>query len=537
MRRPRLRRWLLRIAGVCLALFIYIAWPGRSTLTISEETTFVTGPLDEHGFVDYPTALNERLSKGITPENNANVLIWRALGPHPEKGTMPPRYFQWLGIESPPEQGDYFVSWEDYFEANLKIAPDDILELYPQGNDWKEFWNKRIHKTTAWPWASAELPELARWLKRNEKALALTAEASKKTQYYNPLVPRSTDPGSQRLISSLLPQVQKGRGLARAMTTRAMQHLANGKYGEAWADLLVVQRLGRLLANGATLIEHLVGIAVVAISSNAMATFVGHAKLTSNEWLERLDELKKLPALPSLELKLKLGERFMTLDSLTSIVCYGTQNLDRGREEFFASPSPNGWLDSLFTNNIHWDQGFRNVNSIFDRLTAASRLPDRAGRKQEFRNVFAEVVGVQGQAFEMSYLEKNFLSKDRRGELVTSIMLGWMLRGVETVQNAWERINQIQSNLQVAVALAAYRADHARFPDRLESLSPNYLDKIPGDIFSGKPLIYRPTEEGYLLYSVGVNEIDEGGHWTDDEPRGDDPRIRMPLREPRDSGR
>ena len=42
----------------------------------------------------------------------------------------------------------------------------------------------------------------------------------------------------------------------------------------------------------------------------------------------------------------------------------------------------------------------------------------------------------------------------------------------------------------------------------------------------------KPAENGYLLYSIGVNEIDEGGHWVDDEPRGDDPRVRMPLTEP-----
>jgi hypothetical protein len=37
------------------------------------------------------------------------------------------------------------------------------------------------------------------------------------------------------------------------------------------------------------------------------------------------------------------------------------------------------------------------------------------------------------------------------------------------------------------------------------------LRQIPGDVFSGKPLIYRPNENGYLLYSVGINGKDEGG--------------------------
>src|SRR5438552_9539171 len=100
------RRWklLLGIATTFfLAALVYAAWPGRSTFTVSPETTYVTGPLDAHGYVDYVTALNERLRGTITPETNANVLIWKALGPRPEGGNgMPAEYFQWLGIEEPP---------------------------------------------------------------------------------------------------------------------------------------------------------------------------------------------------------------------------------------------------------------------------------------------------------------------------------------------------------------------------------------------------------------------------------------------------
>ena len=49
------------------------------------------------------------------------------------------------------------------------------------------------------------------------------------------------------------------------------------------------------------------------------------------------------------------------------------------------------------------------------------------------------------------------------------------------------------------------------------------------DLFAGRPLVYRPSGAGYLLYSVGVNGKDEGGRWTDDDPPGDDLRVRMPL--------
>src|SRR5262245_55769569 len=52
MRRRR-RLWIafLCILLTLVALVTYAAWPGRSTFTISPETTYVTGPLDAHGYI------------------------------------------------------------------------------------------------------------------------------------------------------------------------------------------------------------------------------------------------------------------------------------------------------------------------------------------------------------------------------------------------------------------------------------------------------------------------------------------------------
>src|SRR5262249_5120467 len=91
--------------------------------TISKETTYVTGPLDKDGYIDYSAALNERLSQGVTPENNANVLLWQAIGPHPRGVTMPPEFFKMLGMEAPPEKGEYFIELDDFLKRAFKIDP------------------------------------------------------------------------------------------------------------------------------------------------------------------------------------------------------------------------------------------------------------------------------------------------------------------------------------------------------------------------------------------------------------------------------
>ena len=50
---------------------------------------------------------------------------------------------------------------------------------------------------------------------------------------------------------------------------------------------------------------------------------------------------------------------------------------------------------------------------------------------------------------------------------------------------------------------------------------------------AGQPLIYRLEGDGYLLYSVGVNGIDDGGQGYDDDPKGDDLVIRWPVPDPK----
>src|SRR5579871_3518571 len=84
---------------------------------LGKDTTYVTGPLDKEGYINYVSALNEILGKGIKPENNADVLIWMALGPAPEHGAkMPAEYFKLLGMDEPPTTGDYFISLSDFLK-------------------------------------------------------------------------------------------------------------------------------------------------------------------------------------------------------------------------------------------------------------------------------------------------------------------------------------------------------------------------------------------------------------------------------------
>jgi hypothetical protein len=523
----RRRRLWVTVVGILVSVtvsVVYAAWPGSSTFTVSEETTYVTGPLDKHGYVDYVTALNERLRKDITPENNANVLIWQALGPRPQGGKgMPAEYFQWLGIEAPPEQGEYLVSWTKYLKEHWKNEGSLDLASY----------SDRLTRASQWPWTSRQEPELADWLQRSEKPLALVMEATRRPDYYNPLVPERTDDWSPGLITALLPNVQGCREMVYALSCRAMLQVSGAKVEEAWQDLLACHRLSRLVARGGTQIELLVGFATDQATSKADIAFLDLANLESQQVLACLEDLRKLPPMPTVADEIDLGDRFMLLDGIMLAARQGTPFLEGLTRD--TNPPPTGFLykSRLFTRSINWDPAFRNANRWFDRCAVALRLTDRAVRVQEIDAIARDGKLLRQHVSSIGAIQKSFMGSEPRGEWTGNLLIGLMLPALEKVQSAAERCEQGQRNLHLAFALAAYHRDHGRYPAELDELAPKYLETIPDDLFTSHPLIYRLEDKGYLLYSVGVNGLDEGGRGYDDEPRGDDLSVRMPVPEPR----
>jgi ribosomal protein L17 len=488
-------------------------------LPLGKETTYVIGPLDKHGYIDYEAALNAELSRGVTAQNNANVLLIQAFGPAPEGGDgLPLAYFKWLDLPPLPKEGDYFVSLSGFARDTLSLTDAQLTALYDQQS-----------ATMTRPWATQDNPVIAEWLKANEKPLALVVEATKRPRYYNPLVTRKRDGEPGALIGFLLPSVQKCRELAVALTARAMLRVHDKKFDDAWADLLACHRLGRLVAQGGTLIESLVGFALGQIASTATLTYLDQVPLTSKQIRERSAELQQLPPWPTFAERVDLGERFLGLDSLQNIRRSQLQGLDFGDDEDRKLTAEE--LKAL--EALDWAAMFREVNRWYDRMVAAARQPSRAERMKAFAALDDELIKLTkkkiGPRQALALLGKPDQTAKTISLSIVHTLMGLLLPSFQRVQGAYDRVEQVGRNLQVAFALAAYRADTGKYPAKLDDLVPNYLAKVPGDLFSGKQLIYRAEKAGYVLYSVGQNEMDDGGRSFDDDPPGDDLLVKMPL--------
>lgn len=85
--------------------------------------------------------------------------------------------------------------------------------------------------------------------------------------------------------------------------------------------------------------------------------------------------------------------------------------------------------------------------------------------------------------------------------------------------------------LAADLALQGYQRRNRRPPDSLQELIPNWLPVIPHDFLAreGSPLQYQRIDGGYLLFSVGLNGIDENGSFMENPlsvlPMDDDLRL------------
>ncbi len=514
--------------------------PGPA-ITISKETTRVLGPLRDDGYVDYLAAINEHCSRGVTPENNAVVLYWQAMGPEGLGEAWSERYFRLLGVQPPAEQGRYLVPFDKFVQKRGQRQPrqagrdDRATEHDPE--DQRD-------RAMASPWSEDEFPVVAKWLSANEKPLVLLMEASKRPRYYSPL-----ECGGERgmVIAALLPVAQGSREVGRAFTARAMLRVHEGNIDSAWEDLLAAHRWARLAGQGPTLVQALVGIAVDGIAGSGSAALAQSGKLSAEQARRFRHDLRKLAPLPKMADKLDVSERFLYLDVVATVA----RQRPAAMEYLWDQPVPKkrGFRDTLMrwaTNLIvNWDEVLRSGNKFYDRLVEACRIPDRARRlevssalEEEIKQLEAEVTDPKAALLELLAGNRAVVTKRMSG-----VFLALLTPALMAATEAEDRGATRHTLIHVALALDGYRSDHGAYPPDLSALSPKYIEKLPKDIYTGKDFRYRRQDGGYLVYSLGKNGEDDDGRnrhmdaidWDDpkyDDYEGDDIAIRTATKRP-----
>lgn len=498
-------------------------------IIVSRETTYLTGPLNADGTVNYVAAINEMASKGVTPEDNAAIPLIQSKGDiilEPEMTPLKDNFYKTVGMTIPTGDRRY-VALRDYLKNHDRDALVRIRKLFPpilrDGLDEGDL-------------PLSDDPAIASWLKFNDGHFTLLARAARRDRYFVPLI-SSSDPPTMCdtfKIGICLPHVAP----IRALGYRARLRLKSGDTAGAFEDAVTLGRLGRMKP------QNLMGFLVLASHLSQAASvdeaFARTPDLSTVQLKECLSRIEVLSANERLAEVLDQGERLVALDILVMSSREGLVGFNRFKHELLHKMGQPACHINIPEVAIDWNVVLKLENKYFDDLVWAARLPLYSARVKALEKLCLgnsqakpikpipedseNTFGFTATCLEMKTLLEKM--KDRNPQEVgAAVWQQVMPIGIDlsrTLKGVTEQVQVKQELARVALALRLYNWETGRYPEILNVLVPSILKKVPVDPFSDKPLHYARSGKGFILYSVGPDMKDDGGKEKDPKQSGFD---------------
>jgi hypothetical protein len=501
-------------------------------VTISKETTWITEPLREDGYPDYVRYLNEKLSQGVTPQNNAIVPLTRTMGLSEVDEKTRNQYCKLLGIDPLPENGNYFERWESYAAR----TPEADQPAVPAGDKrtQQEYFDQLVEIAAARPWTREEFPHLAIWLEANERHIDAIVRASQLPRAFSPLLFDESSSDPQILSMAMVLDIHVVRDAAQAVSCRAMLHAAEQNLNQAFDDLLACHRFARLVGSRPGLNNFLTAKQIECQTIDACVQACSHAKISTQAVRELRAKIKTLPRLPRVA-ESYVFHRLEHLDAACYLAREGWHTLFEltslfvefsGDDPPKPSHKPHPWLrfaTAPITWLVQWDEPLKLGNEWHDRLVRIAQMDDPREQSAELdafdKDLHALLAKIKEHPTRTGFY---FYPRRFPTNLTSRALVGLFLPALDACIGAGHYLESYRSMFDLALALAEYRAVHDDYPSTLQKLIPKYIKQIPADDFSGSEFAYRKTDDGYHLYSLGKNGRDDGGKTQDEDEDADD---------------
>jgi hypothetical protein len=219
-----------------------------------------------------------------------------------------------------------------------------------------------------------------------------------------------------------------------------------------------------------------------------------------------------------------VGERYVLLDCIR-LVTHGRADLLDGLGNGIPYTPSQGrnWQSAA----VDWNTVMRVGNEHFDAVAAAMRMPDPIARDAELTRLTEALPQLDPAGLAFSALSGFVGDREEAGRRLGGNLLGLLAPAINQTVNAESRAHARFQVTRIGFALAAFQRERGEYPETLDALVPNILPELPKDPYTLAPFVYERTDTGYLLYSVGQNRVDDHGVTFDDQPSGDDVRIRI----------
>lgn len=265
-----------------------------------------------------------------------------------------------------------------------------------------------------------------------------------------------------RILGPYLEQVQGYRGVYRVLRARAELLISQGRFDDAVSGYLVLLRLTRHWQQDPLLIGYLVTIASKSAAMDGINEVLRSGTISSASRKALDDELARHDSLESLAHALR-SERAYSLETVREL------------------PIPDLWITRGFRNALTlgmldlFDRQLQDVDLPANRVLVGKRTPPTTSK---WPNPYGTLVSL----------------------LETSL---------GPLRDAADRVRAQNRSLRVVNAIQAHTPAGPDSVPRLADLG------LPADVtidpYNGEPLHLKKLPEGWLVYSVGGNLVDDGG--------------------------
>ena len=301
-----------------------------------------------------------------------------------------------------------------------------------------------------------------------------------------------------------IPNFVTMRSVAQTLAQRAQCHLLLGAPAKALREVTLMHDLCRILqkpptGKPETLVESMINVAITGLYVNTLADGL-RLRAWQEPQLIALQEQFKGINLPSW-----VAESFR-VEPVASIHLFETTPADKIADLISGSgrsvKTPNFWnrlKSPLYLYLAFAPQGWRYQNLV--------NMASLAPRPLDSFDLEHDLISPRVLDESARNVGKFFAQKSPFKTLV-AIGLPNFAKATQTTAYNQTLVNQAQ----IVCALERYHLTHDEYPETLDALMPQFIEKLPHDIIGGKPLHYRRADDGkFLLYSVGWNEKDDGG--------------------------
>ena len=392
------------------------------------------------------------------------------------------------------------VADESLNAANLYQKAIDAYKKPPNIED-KDL--MQILKAKKWidELTSRQLDLLKQHIKDNAQTTDLFTRASLKPYYWLD----KTDPNNPPLMYMLLPELAPTRGIAKMIVWQAKLKAYTGDIEGAFDDIFTLYRSGEHLKGPKVLIEQLVGIALQAMAAETSRTILINTDIdpeTLQTIQQKLTDLRN----KSVFVADFQTEKFLVLDFVQR--CYTDNGRGSGHLIPRVAGEYYGGLDGM-------DPSYPDLTFI-PFLGVAMVSADRE-ELTKMINKFYDT--TQKYAYKSPWqIEEediDFYMGTTKWSMVKQMRyfpLSILMPAYEKVNTVIHRSKADIDSLITTIAILRFQKQKGVYPQNLQQLlDETFINELPSDPFSDKPLVYRKTDDSFIFYSVSTNFTDEGG--------------------------